>query len=219
MLKSVLSVLLLLVVAGCGGGDGRDRGFHRQVTTQILTDSAFDGYITQAPLPGVFTVSQGATQSVFAGIDPVTGAEQRAFLDFPLTGFGGVPLDAVIDSAFLDIVVASIQPQPLIGALPIRLDLVSFEPPTLRGTDFSRSIQPALVTTTIIPPISQADFGRHISIDVTSFMNEAQRLGLSNLQIRILLDSSSGTPAIIEINDTTGANRGVLAPLLQVTYF
>ena len=210
---AAMIVFALLALSGCGDGNPPP------IVTQILSDPAFDGDIVQDPLSGAFTVTQGNTQSVFAGINPVTGAEYRAFLDFPLTGANGVPGNAVIVSAILDIEINSILPQPVIGTIPIRIDLVSFQPPTLVGTDFDRTIQPALATATIIPPISQADFGNHVSLDVTSLMEEAQRLGLANFQVRILEDLGIVSPGLIEINDTTGANRPILAPLLQVTYF
>jgi hypothetical protein len=116
-------------------------------------------------------------------------------------------------------VINSIFPNPLTNALPIRIDLVSFQPPTLIGTDFDRSLQPALATTTIVPPISQADFGQHVYVDVTSLMKKAQRLGLPDLQIRFLEDPGTAPPGLIEINDTAGARRWDLAPLLQVSYF
>jgi hypothetical protein len=160
-----------------------------------------------------------SVQSVFAGINPYTGAEYRAFLDFPLTGAGGVPGNAVIVSATLDIVINSILPLPLYGTIPIRIDLVSFQPPTLLASDFNRTVQPALATTTIVPPISQSDFGHHVPVDVTPLMVEAQRLGLPDFQVRILEDLGIVEPGLIEINDTTGAQQDLLAPLLQVTYF
>jgi hypothetical protein len=50
-------------------------------------------------------------------------------------------------------------------------------------------------------------------------MVEVQRLGLADFQIRILEDLGLVAPGLIEINDTTGASREVLAPLLEVTYF
>lgn len=212
---AVIAVFMILALAGCGDG-GSSRPV---IVTDILSDPAFDGDIAKDANTGAFTVTQGNTQSVFAGIDPVTNKEFRAFLDFPLTGAGGVPGDAVILSAFLDLVINSIQPQPLIGTIPIRIDLVSFQPPNLVGTDFDRTIQPALATTTIIPPISQADFGQHVTVDVTSLMIEAQRLGLVNFQVRILEDLGLVSPGLIEINDTTGVNQRTLAPLLEVKYF
>jgi hypothetical protein len=156
-------------------------------------------------------------QSVFAGNDPVTGAESRAFLDFPLTGAGGVPGNAIIVSASLDIVINGIQPPN--GTIPIRIELVSIQPPTLLTTDFDRTLQPPLAFTTIIPPVSQTDVGRHVTVNVTPLMVEAQRLSLNNFQVRILEDIGFVTPGLIEINNTTGLNRGTLAPLLQVSYF
>jgi hypothetical protein len=213
MFLSAIMVSISVALLSCGGG-GSDT-----IVTQILSDPAFDGDIVQNPLTGAYTITQDNTQSVFAGIDPSTGAEYRAFLDFPLTGVGGVPGNAVIVSATLDIVISSILPQPLFDNIPIRIDLVSFLPPALIGSDFNRRVQPALATTTIIPPISQADFGQHVIVDVTSLMVEVQRLGLADFQIRILEDLGLVAPGLIEINDTTGASREVLAPLLEVTYF
>jgi len=209
-------VFVFMVVAGCGGGGSSPP---TNIVTQIVSDQAFDGDIEQSA-PNTFTVTQGGNiQSVFAGIDPATNLETRSFLDFPLTGAGGVPGNAVIVSAFLDIFISSITPNPLIGTIPMRIDLVDFQPPNLVGSDFDRASLPALATTTISPAISQADFGQHVSIDVTSLMVEAQRLGLTNFQVRILEDLGTVPPGLIEINDTTGPNRRTLAPLLEVTYF
>jgi hypothetical protein len=214
------ALFIILCMTSCGGGSSGNAA--PAFVTQILSDPAFDGTITLDPLASSFTITQGMTpdvQSVFAGIDPATGAESRAFLDFPLTGAGGVPGDAVIVSAILDIVITSIVVDPTSATIPVRIDLVSFQPPTLLETDFSRTLQPALVTATISPPLSQADFGAHVSLDVTSLMVEAQRLGLPDFQVRILEDIGATVPGLVEINDTTGAFRGDLAPLLQVTYF
>ncbi len=207
-----------LLVASCGHDHSSAPPPPPVITTQILSDAAFDGDIAQDPISLAFTVTQGTEQSYFAGIDPVTSVEYRTFLDFPLGGSGGVPLNAVIVSASLDIVINSIVPQPLVGTIPIRIDLVSF-PPDLIGTDFSRTQQPALATMTISPPISQADFGQHVTVDVTPLMVEAQRLGLPDFQVRILEDLGFVTPGVIEINDTTTSLRNDLAPLLQVSYF
>lgn len=214
-LRALLSVLMILALAGCGESD-RPRSV---IVTTILSDPVFDGVIQKAPDTGAFTVRQGNTQSVFAGIDPTSGVEFRSFLTFHLTGADGVPGDAIIDSAFIDIVINSITPQPLIGTIPLRIDLVSFQPPNLLGSDFDRTLQPALATMTLSPPISQADFGRHVSIDVTPLMDEAQRLGLLDFQLRILENLGIVSPGLIEINDTTGTNRATLAPVLEVTYF
>jgi hypothetical protein len=214
MFLAAIMAFISLPLTGCG--DGGSSAPPPPIVTQILSDAAFDGDIAQT-VTGTFTIAQGSTQSVFAGIDPATGTEYRAFLDFFLGGVGGIPGCAIIESATLDIVIDSILLNQLNGSIPLRIDLVSFQPPTLIETDFSRAIQPALQTITV--SIFQADFGHHVFIDVTSLMMEVQRLGLPDFQVRILEDLGSVSPGIIEINDTTGSFRGDLAPLLQVAYF
>lgn len=216
--RTILSALILIVglgLTGCGG----DHGGPSYIVTQILSDPVYDGDIAKDPDTGLFLIAQSNTQSVFAGIDPVSLVEYRAFLDFPLGGVGGVPLDAVIESATLVLYISSIRPWPLTYTIPVRIDLVSFQPPTLFETDYDRSIQPALATTTIYPAISQADLGSYVAVDVTSLMREAQRRGLPDFQVRILEDLGPVFPGLIEINDTTGPLRGELAPLLEVTYY
>jgi hypothetical protein len=207
----------VISLAGCGGGDGGG-GPPPVFTTQILSDPGFDGDIeATSPLP---TITQGMSptvQSVFAGIDPVALTEFRAFLDFPLTGAGGVPSNAIIDSAFLDFHVDSLQPG--VGTIPILIELVSFQPPTLLATDFDRTLQRPLASVVVSPPISQADVGTNVSIDVTPLMIEAQNLGLVDFQVRIMEDLGPAIPILMEIDDTTGASRNTFAPLLTVTYF
>ncbi len=211
-LLAAIMVFVALAQTGCGGGSSAPPVF----VAKILSDSAVDGDITQFP-PGI--VTQGMTptvQSVFAGIDPVTLLESRAFLDFPLTT---VPANAIIQSAVLDIVINSIQLPT--STVPIRIDLVSPPSLTLALTDFNLS---ALATTTIVPPISPADVGlnTHVPVDVTVLMAEAQRLGLADFRVRISEDSAVvvAPPGLIEINDTTDpTNRGNFAPLLKVTFF
>ena len=216
---SYLSIALtcaVLSLAGCGGGDD---GPPPSFTTQILSDPGFDGDIEQTSAT-TFNIVQGMSptvQSVFAGIDPVAGTEFRAFLDFPLTGPQGVPADAIIDSAFLEIYVDSLT--PISGSLPILIDLVSFEPPTLIGTDFDRTVQPPIASVRITPNISSADVGTYVPIDVTALMNQAQRLGLSDFQVRIMEDLGPPIATLMEIDDTTGSARSARAPLLTVTYF
>jgi hypothetical protein len=162
-----------------------------------------------------FTITQGAAESYYAGFDPADGAELRAFLQFPL---GSVPVGAAIQSATLDLLINSIQPNPLLSTIPIRIDLVDLQPTELFLEDFDRALQPALATTTIYPPIAQTDFGQHVFVDVTALMQEAQFLGLPIFQVRILVDPGT-TTGLIEINDSTGVNRATLAPLLDVSYF
>lgn len=208
----------ILGLSGCGGGDG-DNNSSDVFTAQILSDSRFDGDIEQTS-PNTFTVTQGMSvnvQSVFAGIDPSTATEFRAFLDFPLGGSNGVPADAVIESAFLEILVTDLL--PINAQLPLRVDLVSFQPPTLIETDFSRTLQPALASVILTPSIDSRDVGTLVPIDVTPLMVEAQRRRLVDFQVRIMADLGPAIPGLIIINDTTGTNRAQRAPLLTVTYF
>ncbi len=211
---AAMMVWLVISMAGCGDHHSSPPP---TFVADIFSDPVFDGDIEQTS-PTSFTITQGMSstvQSVFAGIDPASPTEFRAFLNFPLRGIDGV--NSTIESAFLDIVIDSIQSTT--GTIPIRIELVSFQPPTLLATDFDRTLQPPLAFTTIVPPITHADVGRHVSVDVTSLMVEVQRRGLADFQVRILEDLGPVSPGLIEISDTTGADRGVLAPLLQVTYF
>ena len=206
----------VLGLAGCGGGD--DPLPPRRVTTEILSDSRYDGDIEEIA-SNSYTVTMGMSsnvQSILAGIDPVSGNEFRAFLDFPLSGSGGVPGRASIESASLEIYIDSLN--PISGTLPIRVDLVAFQPPTLLGTDFDRVQQPALASVIISPPITRTDVGQYVPIDVTPLMREAQRQGLADFQVRIMEDLGPAIPVLMVIDDTIGANRATYAPQLTVTY-
>ena len=207
----------ILSVSGCGGGG--DNSAPQTFQTQIYSDSSFDGDIEQVSTNS-FTITQGMSstvQSVFAGIDPAGGTEFRAFLDFPLTGSGGVPGNASIDSAFLELYVDYLQPPA--GQLPLRVDLVAFQPPTLIASDFDRTSQPALASVIVTPDISSSDVGTFVPIDVTPLMVEAQRRGLVDFQVRIMEDLGPPISVLMIIDDSTGANRAARAPLLTVTYF
>jgi hypothetical protein len=50
-------------------------------------------------------------------------------------------------------------------------------------------------------------------------MEEAQRRGLTDFQVRILEDLGPAIPVLMIMDDSTGANRANRAPLLTVTYF
>lgn len=205
----------LLGLCGCGGGDNGDPP---QVVSYILSDAAYDGDIEQTS-PGVYVVTQGmspSVQSIFAGIDPVTGDEFRGFLDFPLSGNGGVPGDAFIDSTLLEFFVNDVEPTS--GSVPIRVDLVSFQPPTLFGTDFDRNAQPPLASILIPGDITRGDVGNFVTVDVTPLMIKAQQLGLLDFQVRIMEDLGPAIFTIMEIDDSTASDRGSRAPLLTVTY-
>jgi hypothetical protein len=213
-LAVVVIALGVLTLSGCGGDDEPET-----ITTQILTDARFDGDIERTS-PTTFTVTQGMSstvQSVLAGIDPISGTEFRAFLDFPLGGSAGVPGDAGIESAYLEIYITDLE--PISGRLPVRVDLVAFQPPTLIETDFSRTLQPALASVIVSPDISRSDVGTFVPIDVTPLMMEAQRRELADFQVRIMADLGTAVPVLMIIDDPIGSDRSSRAPLLTVTYY
>jgi hypothetical protein len=206
----------LLGLCGCGGGGG-DEG-PPQFVTQILSDPAYDGDI-ELTADGAYVVTQGMSpdiQSVLAGIDPTTGSEFRTFLDFPLGGQDGVPADALIDSAFLEIFVDDVEPPS--GHLPVRVELVSFQPPTLLGTDFDRGAQPPLASALVQGDVTRTDIGNYVSVDVTALMIRAQDLGLADFQVRVMEDLGPAILTLMVIDDTTGPERRSRAPLLTVTF-
>ena len=218
---AAIMVFISLALIGCGNDHSSAPPPPPTIITQIFSDPAVDGDILETS-PTTFLITQGMippVQSVFAGIDPSSLQESRAFLDFPLRGPDGVPGDATIVSATLDIVINNVFLQSPTDTIPIRIELVSFPGLTLVSDHFSRTLLPAIAFTTIEPPISSADVGGHVPFDVFSLMVQAQSFGLLDFQVRILEDLVAAPPGLIEINDTTDPTiRGALAPVLQVEY-
>ena len=211
--KLMLSILLAtFLVAGCNSDSTP-----ATVTTSILSDASLDGDIEQTSSSYIITQGMSpSVQSVFAGIDPVSGNEYRAFLDFHLNGANYIPTDAIIDNATIELHINSITSDSI--TIPIRIDLVSFDQSILYPSDFDRSAQPALTYITLSPPISTSEIGTTITLDVTVLMQEAQNNGLSDFQVRILEDFGTSASGLIEFNDSTGLDRKSIAPYLSVTY-
>jgi hypothetical protein len=210
----LLGMVLVLTSAlvGCGGGGDSARA---TAISQVFSDPNADGDIAFDPgPPATFTISNASTNlNVLAGIDPLSVIEYRGFLDFPLGGAGGVPAGATIVSATLDVFINRVVVAAPATAVPILMDLVSFQPPTLVAGDYDRTTQPPLLSRTF--NIFTTDAGAFVPIDVTAFMREAQRLGLPDLQVRLLLDFTA-TSGRIEIDDRPTV--GATAPLLTVEY-
>lgn len=214
---ALIGLACALCLSGCGGGDGGYAG-PQQVVTHILSDPAYDGDIEQTSQTS-FTVTQGMSgniQTVLAGIDPSAGTEFRAFLDFPLNGPDGVPGDAIIDSAYLEVLVDNLIPPD--GSLPVRVELVSFQPPILTPDQFDLAAQPALGAVLVSGDVAAADVGHYVSVDVTPLMVQAQQLGLADFQVRIMEDLGPAIDVLMEMDDTTAADRPQFAPVLTVTY-
>lgn len=202
MKRIFLAALLVFTLALAGCGDGSS--VPPPIVTDILSDPTYDGYISQDPTTGAFTVTQGNPLHLFAGVDPATGLEYRAFLDFPLST---VPFNANIASATLSVFVNDFQPRTS-PVVPVEIDLVAFQPLTLAGTDFTL---PPIASRTV--PFYPTDVNNYVLIDMTSLLLQAQILtSFTDFQVRILVP---GTPGFIEIDDTTTT----LAPLLEVAYF
>ena len=214
---TVSVVCALLCLAGCGGG-GSSFSRPRQVLAQIVSDPRFDGDIELTSATS-YIVTQGmspSVQSVLAGIDPRSSTEFRAFLNFPLGGSGGVPGNAIIDSAFLEVLVSSLI--PVNGSIPVRVELVAFQPPTLIGTDFDRTFLPPLGAVLVSGSVTRADIGQFVPVDVTPLMIQAQQRGLVDFQVQIMQDLGPPLFTLMEIDDSTAFDRPQRAPLLTVTY-
>ena len=203
----------LLCLAGCGGD--RPPVIPPPVVTHIFSNPRFDGDIEQISA-GSFIVTQGMSptvQSVLAG----TGqTEFRAFLNFPLGGSAGVPFNAFIDSAFLELFVDNVI--PINGSVPIRVELVTFQPPTLIGTDFLRSALPPLGAVLVNGNVTHQDIGWFVPVDVTSLMIQVQQRGLIDFQVRIMENLGPASFTMMVIDDRTTPDRAQFAPLLTVTY-
>jgi hypothetical protein len=205
-LIAALTVSIMLILSGCG-----DSNPPPSFSARILSTEANDGDISV--LNSAVLVTQGNLASVFAGIDAATGTEFRAFLDFSLTGSGGVPGNAIIDSATLDIFIDSLAIQPAADTVPIRIDLVSFPPNPLLTSDFNR---PILATKRTF--IRRTDVNHHVRFDVTGLMAVAQAQALLDFQVRISEDIAAlpdgAFDGLVEIHEATVGR----APLLEVIY-
>ena len=209
---AALAAFMILTLTGCGSNNSNPPPLF---VTEILSDSTVDGDIQLNFLSRALTIAQGNTESVFAGIDPINGDEYRAFLHFSLAS---VPVNANIESAFLDIFINNVDIQFPADTMPVRIDLVSFQPPFLIESDFD------FPTLLAVPPVTfsifLSDLRNYVTIDVTPLMIAAQNSGLADFQVRIMEDFGAVIPGLIEINDTTDlANRSTFAPLLTVTHF
>lgn len=197
--------VFVLALASCGGGGGD--GPHT-VVIQSVSDQPVDGDVGFTA-PSTFLVSQAAaTGNVQYGIDS-GGTEFRAFLDFPLdgsTGGGVVPLNAAIVSADIEVFVNNVS---FSLSVPTLLELVPFSILGLISADFDST--PLLTRSSF--DIDTLDINNLVRIDVTSLMAEAQRQGMSNLQLRFLLDFTAATGLVV-LNDGTPER----APVLTVEF-
>lgn len=202
----------IAIVALNGCGNCSDRCDDPTIyVNEITSDVEADGDIGLTP-DAVYTISSALDAgNVWAGIDPATGEEFRGFLDFPLRGKSGIPLNAAIESATLEVYISWMSESPPDRIFPFIIDLVTFQPPILIADDFNRVAQPPLLTMPF--DFYPSDVGYFVTIDVTPLMTEAQIQKLPDFQLRFLLDFSADS-GLIEIDDGDVDT----APLLTVSY-
>lgn len=203
-LFTVLAIMLLTL--SCSSSDPRP-----VIVARILSDQPADGDIAFDPILDTFTITNGP-DTLYFGIDDVDPnlPEYRAFLDFPLDGSTGeavIPLNARIVSATLEIFLNEVSFSPVV---PTLLDLVSYPVNGLRVEDFDSA--PFLAQ-----PLDffASDAGHFVLIDVTPLMRETQLLGLTDFQVRFVLDfvTDQGFVGIEDLPSDAGT-----APLLTVKY-
>jgi hypothetical protein len=199
--------ILILALAGCGGKSDSRPVF----VAEILSNQPSDGDIAFDPVLQTFTITHGP-ETLFFGIDDADPnfPEFRTFLDFPLdgsTGDDGVPSSARIVSATLEVFIDTVSFAPIV---PTLLDLVIYPVSGPREEDFD-----ALALLSQVLDLFASDQGRFVSIDVTLLMQEAQRLGLTDFQVRFLLDLTADV-GLVGIEDLPAVS--LTAPLLSVVY-
>jgi hypothetical protein len=210
LLRLGVIAVVMLSIAACGGGGGG--GGPAVFVAQIVSDQLADGDIAFDIVLQTFTITNGAN-TLFFGIDDLDPnvPEFRAFLDFPLDGSTGddvVPASATILSATLQVFINEVSFAPIV---PTLLDLVIYPPAGLRVEDFD---SPPLLSQPL--DFFASDLGAIVSIDVTPLMQEAQRLGLTDFQVRFLLDFSVSDIGFVGIEDLPTVTT--TAPLLTVRY-
>jgi len=205
-----VAAILALTLVGCGGGSSRPA-----FVAEIFSDKPADGDIAFDGLN--FTITNGP-DTLFFGIDDndLNVPEYRAFLDFPLDGSTGgdvVPANAEILSGTLEVFIDQVE---FAGTVPTLIDLVTYPIGGLTDADFNSSplTFPGGAFASRSLDFLSTDQGNYVAIDVTSLLREAQRRGLSDFQVRFLLDFTT-TFGFVGIEDR---NITLTAPLLTVRY-
>ncbi|MGE5246966.1 MAG: hypothetical protein ACM3L8_01360 [Verrucomicrobiota bacterium] len=209
-------LIAALALSACGSTDNGP-SFS---TAAILSDQPSDGDIAFDPVFNSYTVTNGPA-TLYFGIDSLSAShtEYRAFLDFPLDGSTSqpvIPIGANIVSAWVTVHVVSAQFSQTIPTLmelviyPIGGNLAPADYNSLPltfpdGTDAARGFD-----------LYVSDVGRDVAIEVTSLMQEVQRRGLADFQVRLLLDFVPGAAGFVEVDDRPDVS--ITAPLLTVQY-
>jgi hypothetical protein len=181
-------------------------------TVQILSDLASDGDIAFDPVLSSYFVTNSPSTVLF-GIDSLDAhlPEYRAFLTFPLDGFGGrpvVPSGAFIVSADVMVYVAFLD---FASAVPTFLDLVLYPFQDLGGIDPAADFnQPPLAVVPVFD-FFVSDVGNFVRIEVTSLMQAAQvPPALIDFQVRFSRDMS--VPPLAPSTPSASSGRTVVTP-------
>jgi hypothetical protein len=196
-----------LFLAGCGGGSS---GPVVAVQDIVSMGGADDGYIGLDSL-GYYTVfSSVSPYTIVVSDDPADN--RRGFVSFSISS---IPDGASIQSAFIYLPVLRATPVPGVSSVTLLVDMVSF--PSLDRLGSQGELQSVYSTTPILegPSLSvfPGDAGGDKVFDATDAFLEAQRLGFSVLQIRLI--GISGEVVIDDLLDEFGYGT----PLLRVEYF
>jgi hypothetical protein len=230
-------LVLMLILAGCGGDDdkkvfitgpglvGIDDSIENTaplltvtyavppspvlITADILSDPSSDGDIAYDEVLNTFTVTLGPSL-VFFGEDSSRSnrPEFRAFLTFPLDGITGQPVVPSNGVIVSAFLEIFVKKVKFASVIPTFLDLVHYPFRGLSAVDFN---SPILTPTSFMTlDFFSADRRNFVSIDVTSFMQEVQLPpALSDLQVRF----SVGTAALLSSRAfSVEASRSVYSP-------
>ncbi len=142
-------------------------------------------------------------------LDPFSGNTVPSWISLSTDRTGGdISSDRFIRSAPLELFLNEVN---FANAIPTLLDLVSYPMSGLRPWDFN---SPPILFRRV--DFFQSDQGKYVAIDVTPLMREAQRLGLSDFQVRFLLDLAVSDVGFVGIEDLPHIT--ITAPLLTVEY-
>ena len=210
MRKSWMLVLVgvaALFLAGCGGGDSRTNPVVRDIVSMGGSD---DGYIGLDALGYYSVFSSDSPYTIGVSDDPPDS--RRGFISFSIAS---IPADAAIRSATVFLPVLRATPVVGVPGVTILVDMVSF--PSLSTLTTQGQMSAVYSATPILlgPSLSilPGDAGYDRTFDAVDALDEALRLGLSRLQVR--LTGSSGDVVFDDLlqADDTGT------PMLRVEYY
>jgi len=195
-----------LVLAGCGGSSWPDL----VVRDIVSMGGADDGYIGLDSLGYYSVFSSDSPNTIVVSDDPADS--RRGFISFSIAS---IPAGATIRSATVFLPVLRATPVFGVPGVTVLVDMVSF--PSLSTLTTQGQMASVYGATAILlgPSLSilPGDAGFDRTFGATDALNEALRLGLSRLQVRLI--GSSGDVVFDDLLQQDGTGT----PLLRVEYF